>query len=376
MKTSNQPSKASFNKVLSAGLLYPPRSRNVICDAFMHYKNMLGYRYPKGPFAMISVYTFTGAAVITSTVFSLLLFLSIDDSPLMKGLFGTLAIIFEAGKFYAWYEFGERRAHKNYTGAITSLIFYLVLAAISIGGSVGGINSATNKAQSVIAIEQSKVDAYDRQIESIEKQIQLNNLAAEKYIEMERIATGVTRIQKQNNELREQQIRLAAERDALPPVAQGSAIGLINSLADAFNVSTQIAQLGLVVFLSILLDLFAAFFVGVIGEELRFRRFYEHFGEITLTPQTMTVPVGFIEHKPEQDVVYNQNHQETEDQAPPLTLTESVEKAVRDGVITCSKKAVAKHFLLAADDVDALFEQMMEAGVMAKKANHHYYLAQ
>ncbi|WP_428256766.1 Preprotein translocase subunit SecY [Enterovibrio norvegicus] len=350
-------------------------SRNVICDAFMHYKNMLGYRYPKGPFAMISVYTFTGAAVITSTVFSLLLFLSIDDSPLMKGLFGTLAIIFEAGKFYAWYEFGERRAHKNYTGAITSLIFYLVLAAISIGGSVGGINSATNKAQSVIAIEQSKVLAYDRQIESIEKQIQLNNLAAEKYIEMERIATGVTRIQKQNNQLREQQIRLAAERDALPPVAQGSAIGLINSLADAFNVSTQIAQLGLVVFLSILLDLFAAFFVGVIGEELRFRRFYEHFGEIALTPHAMAMPVGFIEHKPEQDVVYSQRHQESEETTPPLTLAENVEKSVRDGVITCSKKAVAKHFMLAADEVDALFEQMMEAGVMAKKANHHYYLS-
>ncbi|WP_028025441.1 hypothetical protein [Enterovibrio calviensis] len=341
----------------------------------MHYKNMLGYRYPKGPFAMISVYSFTGAAVVTSTVFSLLLFLSIDDSPMMKALFGTLAIIFEAGKFYAWYEFGERRAHRNYVGSFTALTFYLVLAAISIGGSVGGINSATNKAQSVIAIEQAKVDAYNRQIDAIEKQIDLNNLAAEKYIQMERIATGVTRIQAQNNTLREEQIRLAAERDSLPPVAQGSAIGLIDSLADAFQVSQQTAQFGLVVFLSILLDLFAAFFVGVIGEETRFRRFYQHHAEIDITPENIIQPMGYLEHRADFDVVVNQDSPKNEQDESTLTLAQRVEAAVKGGVITCSKKAVCKHFLLTNDDVDALFETMVNDGVLAKKANHHYYLS-
>ncbi|MFP3345650.1 hypothetical protein R0J87_24515, partial [Halomonas sp. SIMBA_159] len=34
----------------------------------------------------------------------------------------------------------------------------------------------------------------------------------------------------------------------------------------------EAAQLGLVIFLSVLLDFFAAFFVGLIGEELRFRQ--------------------------------------------------------------------------------------------------------
>ncbi|OEE57747.1 Preprotein translocase subunit SecY [Enterovibrio norvegicus FF-33] len=341
----------------------------------MHYKTMLGYRYPKGPFAMISVYSFTGAAVVTSTVFSLLLFLSIDDSPMMKALFGTLAIIFEAGKFYAWYEFGERRAHRNYMGSFTALVFYLVLAAISIGGSIGGINSATNKAQSVIAIEQAKVDAYNRQIDAIEKQIDLNNLAAEKYIQMERIATGVSRIQAQNNTLREEQILLAEERDSLPPVAQGSAIGLIDSLASAFQVSQQTAQFGLVVFLSILLDLFAAFFVGVIGEETRFRRFYQHHAEIDITPETMSKPVGYLEHKPAIDSVVNadSDNDKQQDDAD-LTLAQRVELAVKNGVITCSKKAVCRHFLLPTDDVDTLFEDMMNDGVLAKKANHHYYL--
>ncbi|MDF5474016.1 Preprotein translocase subunit SecY, partial [Vibrio parahaemolyticus] len=174
----------------------------------------------------------------------------------------------------AWYEYGERRAHRNYTGAATALVFYLVLAAISIGGSIGGINSATNGAQSHISVEQAKVEAFNRQIAAIDKQIELNNMAAQKYIEMERIATGVTRIQDQNKTLREEQQRLAMERDSLPPVTQGSVIGLIDSLANAFGTTSQQAQLGLVVFLSILLDFFAAFFVGLIGEEQRFRYFY------------------------------------------------------------------------------------------------------
>ncbi|CZF79072.1 hypothetical protein GCE9029_01240 [Grimontia celer] len=320
---------------------------------------------------MFSVYTFTGAAVVTSTVFSLLLFLSIDDNTMMKVLFGTLAIIFEAGKFYAWYEFGERRAHKNYTGAMTALVFYLVLAAISIGGSIGGINSATNKAQGVISIQEAKVAAYDRQIAAIEKQIELNNLAAEKYIEMERIATGVTRIQQQNNKLREEQIKLATERDSLPPVTQGSAIGLIDSLADAFSVSQQAAQFGLVVFLSILLDLFAAFFVGVIGEELRFRRFYQHHAEIDITPDEVSKPIGYLEHKPDLGEPLTSTTGAVEEE---LSLEDKVKKAVQDGVITCSKKAVGKHFLLSNDDVDSLFEAMMQGGLVAKKANNHYYL--
>ena len=73
----------------------------------MKYEQQIGYRYPKGRFAMVSVYAFTGAAILASTIFSLLLFLSIDENPMMQALFGGLAIIFEAGKFYAWYEYGE-----------------------------------------------------------------------------------------------------------------------------------------------------------------------------------------------------------------------------------------------------------------------------
>ncbi|MGR5068898.1 MULTISPECIES: Preprotein translocase subunit SecY [Vibrio] len=338
----------------------------------MKYEQQIGYRYPKGRFAMVSVYAFTGAAILASTIFSLLLFLSIDENPMMQALFGGLAIIFEAGKFYAWYEYGERRAHRNYTGALTALVFYLVLAAISIGGSIGGINSATNTAQSHISAEQAKVEGYNRQITSIDNQIELNNMAAQKYIEMERIATGVTRIQEQNKKLREEQQRLAMERDRLPPVAQGSVIGLIDSLAKAFGTTSSQAQLGLVVFLSILLDFFAAFFVGLIGEEQRFRQFFHRYGGVTLANvrDIEPEPAGYLPHIKEDEQVDAAQPTEPEESK---TLIEQVSEALGERQITCTKKAVSKQFRLSAEEVDKVFEKLSELGLVGKKANHHYH---
>ncbi|MBY6016590.1 hypothetical protein KUW04_02140 [Halomonas denitrificans] len=338
----------------------------------MKYEQQIGYRYPKGRFAMVSVYTFTGAAILASTIFSLLLFLSIDENPMMQALFGGLAIIFEAGKFYAWYEFGERRSHKNLSGAATALVFYLVLAVISIGGSIGGINSATNTAQGHMAVEQAKVDAFNRQIASIDQQIALNNLAAEKYIEMERIATGVTRIQEQNNMLREQQQRLAMERDSLPPVAQGSVLGLIDSLAKAFGTTSQQAQLGLVVFLSILLDFFAAFFVGLIGEEQRFRHYYcrnERRDHTHAEEPKREEPAGYLPYLEPSEV---DGASEVQELSEPKTLLVKVSEALDSHQVLCSKKAVARHFKLTVDEVNALFDDMMASGLVGKKANHHF----
>ena len=162
-------------------------------------------RYPKGWFALTTVYSFTGLAILASIIFSLLLFLSIDDNPLMKWLFGGLAIIFELGKFYVWYEYGERKARRDLSGAFWSLLFYSVLAAISIGGSIGGINSATNTVLSQQARHERELARFDEQIASIERQIQLNEEAARKYIELERISSGVSSLQHANTKLRLQQ---------------------------------------------------------------------------------------------------------------------------------------------------------------------------
>ncbi|KLV06925.1 Preprotein translocase subunit SecY [Photobacterium aquae] len=346
----------------------------------MLYDNNLPIRYPKGNFAMATVYSFTGASILASIIFSLLLFLSIDEDPMMQILFGGLAVIFELGKFFAWYEFGERRARRNYTGAFSAFAFYAVLAAISIGGSVGGINSATNQAQSHVNVQQSKINNYNMQIEAIEDQIKLNNVAAEKYIQMERIATGVTRIQKENDKLREQQMALAAERDSLPVVSQGSVIGLIDSLAKSLHIKTQTAQLGLVIFLSVLLDFFAAFFVGLIGEELRFRNQFKNNNTITID--------SFANCEPKEPELLTHYYQGSDEefsagdeqamtkQAPepvePKSLYEQAIDALSQNKVNCTKRAVTQYLKVTNEDVDELFKRFMDEGIVSKKPNNHY----
>ncbi|ACA86188.1 hypothetical protein [Shewanella woodyi] len=337
----------------------------------MFYDQNLAIRYPKGPFAMWSVYSFTGASILASIVFSLLLFLSIDDDPLMQFLFGGLAIVFELGKFFAWYEVGERHARRNYSGMIFALGFYAVLAAISIGGSVGGINSATNKAQSHVALHQSKVNAFDMQIAAIDKQIALNNVAAEKYIQMERIATGVVRIQNENKRLREEQQKLAVQRDSLPLAEQGSVVGLIDSLASFLHTSPHTAQLGLVVFLSILLDFFAAFFVGLIGEENRFRHQYRHMKPITIdsfTSGEMKEPEMLSHFTP----TINSEFDGTACNEPNKTAYERVIEALSTQQVMCSKRAVITQLKLKPDEVDVIFTQLFNEGIVSKKANNHF----
>ncbi|WP_051415900.1 bZIP transcription factor [Salinivibrio socompensis] len=325
------------------------------------------YRFPKGRFSILSVYSFTSAAIVASTIFSLLLFLSLDDNPLMQWLFGALAVIFEAGKFYAWYEFGERRAHGNYTGAASALVFYLILALISIGGSIGGINSATNAAQSEQQQSEAKVAAYGRQIDAIEQQIALNNEAAERYIELDRIATGVARLQRENTQLRKEQQQLALERDSLPAVAQGSVLGLISNLASTLGVSANQAQSWLVIFLSVLLDLFAAFFVGVIGEEQRFRHWYRHPHTTPHTPESAKRS-HHAEVMTDESTISSDTL--AEDTDSPYA---EIKAALAAKTLRCSKKAVMTEYALSQDTVDALFAQLQKNGLVAKKPNHHYH---
>jgi len=333
-------------------------------------------RYPKSRFAMRSVYSFTAASVLTSIIFSLLLFISIDDDPLMQGMFGCLAIIFELGKFFVWYEVGERLARRHYVATITALVFYAVLAAISIAGSVGGINSATNKAQSYAGIQQNQIAAFNRQIGAIDQQIALNNEAAKKYIELNRIAIGLTRIQNENNKLRQQQQELATQRDSLPVTRQGSVLGLIDGLAQTLHVSSQTAQLGLVIFLSILLDFFAAFFISLIGEELRFRKHFERLNAAQDSLAVETPKLLTYQSKPEnQSDSPSQKNSQSEplqEIEPEPSLYQQVLDALRSRDVRCSKKSVVAAFKIGPEQAEVIFQQLLLEGWVSQKANKHY----
>ena len=331
-------------------------------------------RHAKGPFAMTVVYSFTGAAILASIIFSLLLFLSIDDDPWMKGLFGALAVIFELGKFFAWYEFGERMARRNLLTAFSAFSFYAILAAISIGGSIGGINSATNTAQRHVEVQHSKVATFDLQITALEKQIELNNAAAEKYLQLNRIATGVARIQKENALLRQKQLELAIQRDSLPVASQGSVFGLIGSIADGLKINAMDAQLGLVVFLSVLLDLFAAFFVGLIGEELRFTRTLAKTEQTTIkAPQREQAAIKQQNNQqpPEIKTDTSPEYRETAISRPERLFQKALD-ILHTGDVRCSKKAIADKLDISGEEVDLIFFGLLEKGLVTQKANRHF----
>ncbi|MBL0626977.1 Preprotein translocase subunit SecY [Aeromonas jandaei] len=318
-------------------------------------------RYPKGWFALTTVYSFTGLAILASIIFSLLLFLSIDDNPLMKWLFGGLAIIFELGKFYVWYEYGERKARRDLSGAFWSLLFYSVLAAISIGGSIGGINSATNTVLSQQARHEREIARFDEQIASIERQIQLNEEAARKYIELERISSGVSSLQHANTKLRLQQDELRQQRDAKPVNEQSSMLGLMSSLADGVGMSISQVQFLLVCFLSVLLDVFGAFFVSLIGEESRFRRMWRWQQararaeeQEALAQAAQPEPMLLPEPAPE--------------------VLAQVRGALESGELKCSKRSVAQALSLSLEEVDRVFHHLLSQGVLGQGSNRHYYL--
>lgn len=306
-------------------------------------------RYPKGWFALATVYSFTGAAIAASIVFSLLLFLSLHEEPVMQMLFGGLAIIFELGKFYVWYEYGERRARRDVSGSAWALIFYAILAAISVGGSIGGINSATNTLMSQEARHQRELARFDQQIASIERQIRLNEEAAKKYIDMQRISSGVSRLQQENSRLRLQQDALRQERDQIPTDRQSAMMGLIQSLSEGMGLAVGQVQFLLVCFLSILLDVFGAFFVGLIGEEQRFRRTFSR-GQTTPQSDGRTPP---------------------EPASPHLAALRS---ALMEGSLRPSKRQVSAHLGLPMEEVDRLFAQLLGEGILAQAPNRHYFL--
>lgn len=332
-------------------------------------------RRPKGKLAICCLYGFTGAAIAASIIFSLLLFLSIHDKLLMQILFGSLAVIFELGKFFAWYEFGERVARKAFHPAVVALTFYLILAVISIGGSIGGINSATNVAQQYVDKRENRVSAINQQIAAVDDEIALNNKAADKYLELQMISLGVTRIQKENQILREKQAQLRIQRDNLPVTEQGSVISLIASLANILNTTTESAQSWLVIFLSVLLDIFAAFFVGLIGEELRFihslkRKKNENTAALPEKQEQLTGQADRITE--EQNSLVNYLHDSPAKLDRQLsTHSADILQAAQEQDLKCSKKHIAAALNLSFEEVEHAFKEFLSFGIIERKRNNH-----
>lgn len=318
----------------------------------MHYQ-----RLPKGPFALSVVYMITGASIAASMVFSLLLFLSLEQGVLMKLMFGGLALVFEVGKFYIWYEMGERTNRGDSMGSLKALCFYAVLAGLSIAGSVGGINAATNTLMKGDEAKAAEVQSYNDKILSLDREIEINEQAAQAYIDMKRIANGMTNMLARNQELRARQDELRRQRDQVAITSQSSLMGLMSSLADGLGWPLERVQFGIVAALSVLLDFFAAFFISLLGEETRFRR---------------------SRRKKEQQQV---------EEAPPVVPAEPAMPARPDyyhelvarlqaGELRCAKGAVSRMLEKPLEEVEDIFHWLLQDGIVYRKPNRHFALNQ
>lgn len=318
------------------------------------FPSVLYQRLPKGPFALCVVYLITGASIAASMVFSLLLFLSLDQGPLMKVMFGGLALVFEVGKFYIWYEMGERLNRRDRLGAGKAFCFYGILAALSIAGSVGGINAATNTLLEGDKARAALVQGYDDRIAALDREMEINEQAAQAYIEMDRIATGMTRMLQRNQALMEQQDQLRRERDQMAVANQDSLMGLMTSLADGLNWPLSRVQFGIVAALSMLLDFFAAFFISLLGDEIRFRRHHRQ----QKAPAAPALPPS--EPLPEP--------------APRPDYYHELVARLKTGELRCAKGAVSALLNKSKEEVEDIFHWLQQDGVVYRKPNRHFAL--
>ncbi len=316
----------------------------------MHYQ-----RLPKGHFALSVVYLITGASIAASMVFSLLLFLSLEQGLLMKLMFGGLALVFEVGKFYIWYEMGERANRGDSMGTLKALCFYGILAGLSIAGSVGGINAATNTLMKGDEAKAAEVQSYNDKIVALDREIEINEQAAQAYIDMKRIANGMTEMLARNQELRARQDELRRERDQVAITSQSSLMGLMTSLADGLGWSLARVQFGIVAALSVLLDFFAAFFISLLGEETRFRR-----SQRKQEQQAATTPVV-----PDEPAV----------PARPDYYHELVAR-LQAGELRCAKGAVSRMLEKPLEEVEDIFHWLLQDGIVYRKPNRHFALRQ
>lgn len=300
---------------------------------------------------MSVVYLITGASIAASMVFSLLLFLSLEQGLLMKLMFGGLALVFEVGKFYIWYEMGERVSRRDSIGAAKALCFYAVLAGLSIAGSVGGINAATNTLLEGDAAKAAEVQSYTDKIAGLDREIEINEQAAQAYIDMKRIANGMTTMLERNAELRARQDELRRERDQVAITSQSSLMGLMSSLADGLGWPLSRVQFGVVAALSILLDFFAAFFIALLGDEIRFRRSHRQ--------------------QPLSDA-----SDASKEAAPALPVRpdyyHEVVSKLQAGELRCAKGAVSRMLEKPLEEVEDIFHWLLQDGIVYRKPNRHF----
>ncbi|MDE1465840.1 hypothetical protein [Spartinivicinus poritis] len=148
------------------------------------HSNTSSERHSKTTLQMLFAYTGASLRVTLSIALSVLLFWSISENNYYSALFAGLALAFELAKFMALPEIARRKQRKDWAGALSATLLFITLATASILGSIGGLQSDTQRVQANIAQQEQKRVSLIEQRQLLLDEIAENQKAIDKYQEL------------------------------------------------------------------------------------------------------------------------------------------------------------------------------------------------
>ena len=229
------------------------------------------HRHPKTRLQLLFAYSGATLSVTLSIALSVLLFWSISENNYYSALFAGLALAFELAKFMALPEIARRKQRKDWMGAVSATLLFLTLATASILGSIGGLQSDTQRVQANIAQQEQKRVSLIEQRQLLLDETAENQKAIDKYIALNRIKNFAQPLQEKNKELRQQATELQDKISAVGVAHETPMTALLGAIATAVGEDKATVQVYVFILLAVLLDLVASFFIELIREENQFK---------------------------------------------------------------------------------------------------------
>ncbi|MBU2714411.1 hypothetical protein, partial [Zooshikella harenae] len=214
-------------------------------------------------------------SVALSVALSVLLFASISENYYYSLMFAGLAITFELAKFVALPEIARRKKRKDWTGVMGATLLFVTLAAASILGSIGGLQSDTQRVQASIEKSEQQRVALIEERQLLLDEVAENQKAIDKYIALNRIKNYAQPLQQRNEALRAKAATIQDKISTLGVAQETPMTALLGAIATAVSKDKDIVQVYVFILLAVLLDLVASFFICLLREENDFRRDYE-----------------------------------------------------------------------------------------------------
>ncbi|MGI0120065.1 hypothetical protein [Zooshikella sp. RANM57] len=341
-------------------------------------------RHPKTPLQLIPSYTGASLAVALSVALSVLLFWSISTDWRFSALFAGLAVIFELAKFTALPEIARRKSRGDWSGCISASLLFGVLAAASILGSIGGLQSDTQRVQATIQKSEQERTALVEERKLLLDEIAENQKAIDKYITLNRIKNFAKPLQEKNTELRKQASILQEKLNKLELVSETPMTAMLGAIATAVKKDKATVQVYIFILLAILLDLVAGFFIELIREENDFRKGVLSTEEsIPLDAEQESASTqestAHLEHLEVLQEEISESDTTDADNVISFSSKEDKYDDIRSAILETppgkpvSKRSIMREFKIGQQNVNNYYVQLVEEGVLRQSESTGLY---